>query len=108
MLGKKPVESVSTSTVAPIVFASKTDGLLQLRVNYCKLYDVGNLDLYPLRRMNDYIANLSQTKVCSTLDASLGYQLIENDEYDRRKSTFTSHYGLYVFSRTLAGLHYAR
>ena len=61
-------------------------------------------DVYPLPRIDDILDTFGGAQYFSTLDLSSGYWQIELDLATRDKTAFTSHYGLYEFTRMPFGL----
>ena len=54
--------------------------------------------------MEDCIDSLGEATIFSTLDANSGYWQIRMAEQDKTKTAFTTHHGLYQFTRMPFGL----
>ena len=89
---------------SPIVIVPKKDGSLRFCVDYRRLNAVTRKDVYPLPRIEDILASLGEAKRFTSLDLASGYWQIELDESAREKSAFTTHRGLYEFTRMPFGL----
>ena len=89
---------------SPIVIVPKKDGSLRFCVDYRRLNAVTRKDVYPLPRIEDILTSLGEAKRFTSLDLASGYWQIELDESAREKSAFTTHRGLYEFTRMPFGL----
>ena len=89
---------------SPTVIVPKKDGSLRFCVDYRRLNAVTRKDVYPLPRIEDILASLGEAKRFTSLDLASGYWQIELDESAREKSAFTTHRGLYEFTRMPFGL----
>ena len=98
------VPAPPTDWAAPVVFAPKKDGTLRFCVDYRRLNAMTVRDAYPIPRMDECIESLGDAKVFSTLDANSGYWQILIAPKDRDKTTFTTHFGTYAFTRMPFGL----
>ena len=61
-------------------------------------------DVYPLPRIEDMLDTIGQAKYFSTWDHSAGYWLIKLDPGTSEKTAFTTHCGLFEFTRMTFGL----
>ena len=84
--------------------ARPKDGSTCFCVDYSCLNAVTKKDVYPLPRTDDILDTLSQVKYFSTLDLSAGYWQVELDEDSQAKTAFTTHCGLFEFTRMPFGL----
>ena len=82
----------------------KKDGTSRFCVDFRRVNAVTKKDVYPLPRIDDILDTLGGSKYFSTLDLSSGYWQIELDPATRDRSAFTSHCGLYEFTRMPFGL----
>ena len=104
MLEKKVIQPSSSAWASPIVLVPKKDGTQRFCVDYRRVNAVTKKDVYPLPRIDDILDTLSGTKYFSTLDLYSGYWQIQLDPETREKSAFTTHSGLYEFTRMPFGL----
>ena len=98
------VKPSCTHWVSPIVLVPKKDGTTRFCVDYRRLNQVTRKDVYPLPRIDDIIDTLAQAKCFSTLDLSAGYWQVALDTESQSKTAFTTHCGLYEFTRMPFGL----
>ena len=104
MLEKQVIQPSSSAWASPIVLVPKKDGTQRFCVDYRRLNAVTKKDVYPLPRIDDILDTLSGTKYFSTLDLCSGYWQIQLHPKVREKSAFTTHTGLYEFTRMPFGL----
>ena len=89
---------------APVAFASKKNGTLQFCVDCRRLNAMTVRDAYPIPRMNRFIDSLEDARVFRTLDASSELWQILIAPKARDKTTFTTRFGTYAFTRIPFGL----
>ena len=89
---------------SPIVLVPKKDGSLRFCVDYRRLNSITKKDVYPLPRIEDILITLGKAKYFSTLDLAAGYWQIKLDPASAQKTAFTTHCGLYEFTRMPFGL----
>lgn len=70
-------------------------------IDYRKLNEVTEYDIYPLPRINKVIDELAKSKILSTLDATIGYYQIVVREKGLEKTAFGWWNGFYVFIECL-------
>jgi len=58
---------------APVLFATKKDGTLQLCVNFQNLNKITQKDWYPIPFVTNLLDQLGSTKVYTKLDLCAGY-----------------------------------
>jgi Reverse transcriptase (RNA-dependent DNA polymerase) len=76
-------------------------------VDYRKLNNLTERDVYPLPRLDECIDSLGDAVVFSTLDANSGYWQVSMHPDDRDKTTLTCHVGTFRFKRMPFGLRNA-
>jgi hypothetical protein len=86
------------------VLVRKRDGSVRWCVDYRGLNSVTVKDVYPLPLIEDCIDMLAGQKWFSKLDANSAYWQIKIKESDRKKTAFTTKYGLFEFVRMAFGL----
>ena len=89
---------------SPIVLVPKKDGSLRFCVDFRKLNSITKKDVYQLPRVEDILDTLGEAKYFSSLDLASGYWQVELDEDACAKSAFTTHHGLFEFTRMPFGL----
>ena len=97
------IQPSASAWASPIVIVPKKDGS-HFCVDIRRVNAVTKKDVYPLQRIDDILDTLSGAQYLSTLDLSSGYWQIELDPSTRDKTAFTSHCGLYEFTRMPFGL----
>ena len=107
MLERGYIEPSESDWAAPIVYVRKKCGGWRLCVDFRKLNAVAREDAYPLPRIQDVFTALEGAQYFSSIDLAKGFWQIEIDESSRRKTAFTTIYGLYQFRRLPMGLNSA-
>jgi hypothetical protein len=85
----------------------KRDGGMRFCVDYRKLKNLTERDVYPLPRLDECIDSPGDAVVFSTLDANSGYWQVSMHPCDRDKNTLTCHVGIFRFKRIPFGLRNA-
>ena len=88
-----------TDWVSNIVIATKKSGELRICINPQGLNKALKRERYQLPILEDFLPNLAQAKVFSTLDLKAGYWHVELDEQSSFLTTFSTPYGRYRFLR---------
>lgn len=99
MLTEEVIKPAATKLAAPIVIASKKDGLLRFRLDHHKLNTVKILDSYPFPLADECINSTGEQISFLTLDANSGYWQIKIYERERNMTAFTLQEGLCRFTR---------
>ncbi|PIK37692.1 hypothetical protein BSL78_25478 [Apostichopus japonicus] len=97
------IESASPYA-SPIVIVRKSNGDLRLCVDYRKLNEKTVKDAHPIPRIDESLDSLHGTKWFSTIDLLSGYHQVAMDEADQHKTSFTTPFGLYEYTRMPFGL----
>jgi Reverse transcriptase (RNA-dependent DNA polymerase) len=101
------IEPAMSEWASPIVMVPKPDRSLRFFVDYRKLNANTVPDTYPLPSMDECIDSIGEAVIFTTLDCNSGYWQIPIDPIDMDKTAFTSHHGLYRFTRLPFGLRNA-
>ena len=88
---------------SPIILVPKKDGTTRFCIDYRRLNAITKKDVYPLPRVDDILDTLGGCKYFS-LDLSSGYWQIEMDSESAEKTAFSTHCGLFEFTRMPFGL----
>ncbi|CAN8069114.1 unnamed protein product [Agarophyton chilense] len=87
-----------------LVLVAKKDGSVRICVDYRKLNALSKRDSYPIPVMDECLDSLGKAVVFNTLEANSGYLKIPLAEDARALTTFTTHEGLFRFTRMPFGL----
>ncbi len=107
MLSVGVIEPARCEWTSTIVLVPKSDGSLRFCVDYRRLNALTVREAYPLPRMDECIDSLGDATVFTTLECNSGYWQIPVHPDDRNKTTFTSHFGTFRFTRMPFGLRNA-
>ena len=94
----------SSSAAAPILFAKKKDGGLQLCGDYRALNPGTIKNHYPLPLISEMLDRLRGARIFPKLDLRNAYHLIRIKEGDKYKTTFRTQYGQFEYRVTPFGL----
>jgi hypothetical protein len=103
MLAEDIIEPATFKWSSPVVLIPKQDGGMRFSVDYRKLNNLTERDVYSLSRLYECIDSLGDAVVFSTLDANSGYWQVSTHPDDRDKTTFTCHVGPFRFKRMPLG-----
>ena len=98
------VQPSSSAWASPVVLVPKKDRSSCFCIDYRRLNNVTEKDVYPLPCINDILDTLGQAKYFTTLDLASGYWQVELEPNSRAKTAFTTHCGLYKFNRMPFGV----
>ena len=82
----------------------KKSGEIRLCVDFKNLNKFSKKDNYPLPKMEHLLQKVSGTKVMSFLDGFLGYNQVDVHPDDQEKTTFTTPWGTFMYSKMIFGL----
>ena len=82
---------------APILFARKKDGSLRLCVDYRRLNNMTQKNVYPLPLIDELLDKLASSKIFTSLDLKDAYWLIRIKDGDEWKTAFRTRYGLFEY-----------
>jgi hypothetical protein len=99
MLAEDIIEPATSEWLSPVVLIPKRDGGMRFCVDYRKLNNLTERDVYPLSRLDECIDSIGDAVVFSTLNANSGYWQVSMHPDDRDKTTFTCHVGTFRFER---------
>ena len=89
---------------SPVVIVRKKDGTIRLCIDYRELNAKTHKDAHPIPRIDESFDATEGSKYFSTLDLQSAYNQIEVAVEDRAKTSFTTLFGLYEFTRMPFGL----
>ncbi len=84
--------------------SKKGEKKFRLVIDYRKLNEVTEDDIFPLPNVNDILGNLGKAKYFTSLDLASGYHQIPVKPADRHKTAFSTPSGHYEFLRLSFGL----
>ena len=94
-----------SSWAAPIVPVIKRDGNVRLCGDYkLTINSVANTEVYPLPRIDELFAAVSDGKIFSKLDLSHAYLQLQLDESSQEYVMVNTHRGLYRYTRLSFGV----
>jgi len=91
------IQRSSSSAAAPILFAKKQDGGLQLCVDYQALNSVTVKNRYPLPHISEMLDRMRGARIFTKLDLRNAYHLIRIKEGDKYKTAFQARYGQFKY-----------
>ena len=106
LLSEKIIEPVEISEwAAPVIPILKKDETIRL----CGVYKVtvnkvASMDTYPIPRINDLYAKLSNGKLFTRLDMRHAYEQLHIDRESRKFVTINTHRGLFTYTRIPYGV----
>ena len=91
---------------SPIVPVTKPNGEIRLCIDYRKVNALTKVEAFPLPRCSDIIDVLGKIKPkwFTTLDCTSGYWQLPMNEGDQEKTAFTTHMGLFEWTRMPFGV----
>ena len=104
LLQKGVIQESSSAYGAPIVLVRKKSGDLRICVDYRSLNKKIAKDVFPLPRIDESLEALGKATVFSTLDLASAYNQVEIEPSDRKKSAFTTQFGLFENIRMPFGI----
>src|SRR5882724_7529142 len=93
MLGKGFIQSSQSPAGAPVIFAKKKDGTLQLCVDFWNLNKITQKDQYPIPPITNLLNQLGSTKVYAKLNLCTGYYNVQVTFGHEWKTVFQTCYG---------------
>jgi hypothetical protein len=103
-LAQDVIEPSSSPWSFPLVAAPKKNGKVRWCIDYRRLNDVTVKDRHPLPSITDNLSRLSDAKIFSTLDGSGAFHVIPIKKGDRKKTAFSTPFGLFQYKRMPFGL----
>lgn len=102
------IESATSKWASPVLLTPKKGGSMRFCVDFRRLNMMTIADTYRLSRMEYCIDSLGDATVFFTLDANWVYLQLPIAPADQDKTTFTSHVGIYRYTRLPFGFRNAQ
>jgi transposase InsO family protein len=87
-----------------VVIVRKKDGTPRFCIDYRKINNITQKDVYPLPRIDDIIEQLAGSTWFTKFDLKNGYFQVPISEDDKKKTAFATQDGLFEFNRLPQGL----
>lgn len=104
MKEKDIIESSTAAWLSPIVLVSKPDGSKRMCLDYRKVNQHLEFDVFPLPRLDELVDNVAGHQFYATLDLKDAYYQVVLGEKSRDLTTFSDGYELWRFKRLPFGL----
>eukprot|EP00731_Ephydatia_muelleri_P018901 Em0011g941a len=104
MLAQGVIEPATGPWSSPVVLVQKKDGSTRFCVDFRQLNSLTKKDAHPLPRVDDTLDSLSGAQWFSTIDLASGYWQVEVAEEDKKKTAFSTPFGLFQFRTMPFGL----
>lgn len=104
MSANTTIERSNSPWCSPVILAPKKDGTWRFCIDYRRLNAVTRRDVYPLPRIDDYLASLGGNRYFTVLDLAAGYWQVPLSERAKPKTAFATHEGLFQFNVMPFGL----
>ena len=104
MLEAGVIELSQSPWASPVVLVRKKDVTNRFCVDYRRLNAITVKDAYPLPRVEDCLDTMAGAAWFSSMDLASGYWQLDIKEENKEKTAFTTHTGLYQFTRMSFGL----
>jgi len=104
MLKADIIQKSKSPWASRIVLVKKKDGSIRFCNDFRKLNEITTRDVYPLPRMDDSLAALSEMKWFSSMDMTAGFHQIKMHPEDKIKTAFICDSGLYEYNVMPFGL----
>jgi len=90
--------------VANLVPVRKKNGEIRICIDFRNLNRVSLKDHYPLPKMDHILKRVVGSQRISTLDGFSGYNQVVMHSEDQEKTTFTTHWGTFMYAKMRFGL----
>jgi hypothetical protein len=95
---------VPTEWCAGMVVVPKPDGNIRICVDLTKLNENVLRETYPLPKIDNLLAQISESKIFTKLDCNSGFWQEKLDEQSRLLTTFITPFGRFCFNRMPFGI----
>jgi hypothetical protein len=104
MLDKGIIRPSKSPWSSPIVLVPKKNNKKRICIDYRKLNQITEKDVYPLPNIDEILDSFNGAQWFSTLDMASGYWQVSVKEEDRPKTAFITKFGLFEFNVMPFGL----
>lgn len=106
MLREGIIETSVSPYASPVVMVTKSDSTYRFCVDFRRLNAITELDSHPIQRVDDSLESLGSADACyfSTMDLQSGYWQVPMAGDSKQYTAFTTHSGLFQFTRMPFGL----
>ena len=107
LLNRKFIRPSSSPWASPMVTVKKADGSARLCVDFRKINGLTRQTPFYMPRVEEVLEGVGRSKYISKLDLSKGYYQVQLAEQAIPKTAFTSHRGVFEFTRMPFGVRNA-
>ena len=99
LIEREFIRTSSSPWVSPMVTVKKPDGSARLCVDFRKINQLTRQIPFYMPRVEEVLEGVGQAHYISKLDLSKGYYQVRLDSQSMEKTAFTSHWGVFEFTR---------
>lgn len=90
---------------SPMIIVPRTDGSLQICIDFRRVNEIARFDAFSMPHVEELLERTGQARYISTIHLLKGYWQIPMAAKDQQKTTFSTPWGLFEFTRMPFGLH---